>query len=185
MRNFHKNLSLRHQSSLSDELKNLGLEITGMSSINMYGLPTLNRLEPLLLPDHLQPNVKKEIVNPQKKIFIVKGSSRGNKRKIEKIEREIIMPIWVEKQVIQVKVSLSNNMDFPISIEMIKLNASGICFEAFPTSVVLPPRTTSFEVILSGKAHQSGTLTILGCFIRSFNIICDHFVNNRGFSIPL
>ncbi|KAH9296935.1 hypothetical protein KI387_028617, partial [Taxus chinensis] len=81
--------------------------------------------------------------------------------------------IWVVGEPVQVLVELANPCTFELLVESIYLSLSSESFEAFPTSVTLPP-TTSQIISLSGIPISVGPLTVEGCIVRCFGIVTEH-----------
>jgi hypothetical protein len=71
-------------------------------------------------------------------------------------------------------------MSFPIEIQSIALNASGIAFEATKSSLVLPAHTSSFQILLAGKPLEPGEIRIDGVIITILNMERNHAIDSSG-----
>ena len=82
---------------------------------------------------------------------------------------------WVAGELSSVKVGISNPFSFKLTVETLCLHVEGVLFEGYPSSpIVLMPNSEMVEVVLQGKAMQPGTLKILGCTCRTFNVDSFH-----------
>ena len=88
--------------------------------------------------------------------------------------------MWAEEQLVYVEVRLCNPMTFPVFIKGISLSTSGVPFEAYPTSLTLPPEARGYSVTLSGKPMGNGELLIKGCLVETFNVTYEHAVDAAG-----
>eukprot|EP01117_Protostelium_nocturnum_P009475 TRINITY_DN3378_c0_g3_i2.p1 TRINITY_DN3378_c0_g3~~TRINITY_DN3378_c0_g3_i2.p1 ORF type:complete len:1080 (+),score=351.46 TRINITY_DN3378_c0_g3_i2:157-3396(+) len=146
--------------------------------LDMIGLPLLKKLSPVSLSSHLLP-VAIDTESSGDKLFIYRPTFHSGK------EVQIIIN-WIQNEIAQVKVELSNPTSFPIEVQSMKLSVIGGQFEAYPISFIIPAHANSFEVTLSGKPlDASGTLYITGAIIQCFNLICEHPINPLGIGISL
>jgi len=146
--------------------------------LDMSGMPLVKKLTPLPLNSHLLPVAREAEISNERPLFIYKPPTIGK-------ESAAIIN-WVQNEISQVKVELSNPAAFPLEIQSMKLSTTGAAFEAYPISFVIPARSTSFEVTVSGKPLESeGIITIQGVIIECFNIYCEHFINNQGNGISM
>ncbi|TQV95568.1 hypothetical protein V2A60_000753 [Cordyceps javanica] len=63
------------------------------------------------------------------------------------------------------KVTLQNTYDIEVEIESIRLEATGVEFEALPTHVALGPYRTQ-TVVLQGRPRTPGTVVIIGALVK-------------------
>ncbi|KAJ6630827.1 TRAPP II complex [Mycena sp. CBHHK59/15] len=84
----------------------------------------------------------------------------------------------VQNELLEFVVVLRNPYVFDLEIQSLSLSTSGVVFDSKPIRVVVP--STSFHVVtLSGKATQTGSLVIRGCFAQAPGGI------KREFTLPL
>ncbi|XP_057834819.1 trafficking protein particle complex II-specific subunit 120 homolog isoform X2 [Cryptomeria japonica] len=81
--------------------------------------------------------------------------------------------IWIVGEPVQVLVELANPCTFELAVESIYLSLPSESFEAFPSSVTLPPNTSQI-ISLSGIPISVGPLTVEGCIVRCFGVITEH-----------
>eukprot|EP01018_Ginkgo_biloba_P039779 Gb_03735 [translate_table: standard] len=81
--------------------------------------------------------------------------------------------IWIVGEPVQVLVELANPCTFELSVESIYLSVDCENFEAFPTSVSLPPNSSQI-ISLSGIPISIGPLTVQGCIVHCFGVITEH-----------
>ncbi|KAM3539858.1 hypothetical protein ARSEF1564_007228 [Beauveria bassiana] len=71
----------------------------------------------------------------------------------------------VSGEVANFKVTLQNTYDIEVEIESLRLEATGVEFEALPTHVTLGPYRTQI-VVLQGRPKAAGTVVIVGAMVR-------------------
>uniref|UniRef100_A0A8H8CM97 Transport protein particle subunit trs120 n=1 Tax=Psilocybe cubensis TaxID=181762 RepID=A0A8H8CM97_PSICU len=76
----------------------------------------------------------------------------------------------VKNEVLEFVITLQNPYIFDLELQELSLRqvlcTSGVAFESQPLRVVIPANTLH-QVVLSGKATDTGTLTIRGCFVQA------------------
>ncbi|GAQ85694.1 Targeting complex (TRAPP) subunit [Klebsormidium nitens] len=87
--------------------------------------------------------------------------------------------VWVVGEVAQVVVELTNPCGFEVHVESVFLSVEGGDFEAFPVSLSLLPYTASHLLALSGVPRASGTVTVRGCFVKSFGVLSEHRFDDK------
>jgi len=176
LRHFHDLIGEERQRELSMSLERLAREKAGGFSLDMSGLPSLVHLQPVLPEAHLIPHKVEAPAQAEKKRAFIVDSTARNKRP----SRRQDAMVWAEEQVVYVEVRLRNPMTFPVFIKGISLSTSGVPFEAYPTSLTLPPEARAYSVTLSGKPMGNGELTINGCLVETFNVSYEHLVDANG-----
>lgn len=179
LRRFHDLIGEERQRELSLTLERLAREKAGGFSLDMSGLPSLVGLVPVEPEAHLIPHkVAQEAGQGAKKAgaFIVDSTFRNKSKRCGSNEGIV----WAEEQLVYVEVRLCNPMTFPVFIEGISLSTSGVPFEAYPTSLTLPPEARGYSVTLSGKPMGNGELLIKGCLVETFNVTYEHAIDQNG-----
>ena len=195
-------LSEEEKKAISDSLLACGSRLIGVLSLDMVGIPFICSVEPVpfvfpfisTIASADQPNrtegrfaVHRKVAGQQKRgfDFIVRGKSTAKKGLVKANPWESGI-VWVENEIVKLKITFENLMNFPIAIESITLNTSGCSFESYSQSFVVPPSTSPNNnpfIILTGKTLQSGTLYIHACNIRAFNLNSVHPIDTFG--LPL
>lgn len=157
-------------------IKSLASSGFNMVDIDMTGIPQLKKISPYRLPKNLNPiPLKKE--NNSKGFKWLYSPHEQTKR-----DEEIR---WAKGEICQVLFEFSNPYVFEIEIHKAELCTQNVEFEAYPISFTIPPKTTSFEVVLSGKALEAGELEIIGCLLNYYGLQCLHPINSQGVGISL
>lgn len=174
LRMLHPWLDRQYQRSLAADLWSLTAMLPLNSSVDLTGIPIIVKITPLNLP--CQPFVfKKEHVGEDADLFAYRPGEEDDEVKHEKPRNMI----YVANETLEVEVLLKNPLKFELVIQRISLSTSGVPFESFPSSLTLLPGATS-HVLLPGKCLSTGTLSIRGCHIRTFNLMCEHLVDDVG-----
>lgn len=93
------------------------------------------------------------------------------RRATSKKDREIV----AQNEILEFVVMLQNPFVFDLELQSLSLSTSGVKFESQPTRVILP--ASSFhQMILSGKAVETGILTIRGCFVQAPGGLSQEFI---------
>ncbi|GAM26879.1 hypothetical protein SAMD00019534_100540 [Acytostelium subglobosum LB1] len=148
--------------------------------MNILGFPFLLSVKPLPPSDHLAPHTRKIEHNPQKDNFFI--YSPYEQRNADKVPRKQLL--WVEGEC-SVVVTLSNPLAFDVLIQSIQLSTAGVPFECYPLSFKVLSCTEKMEMIITGRALKPGPLIIKGVFIRSYNLLSEHPINQQGEAISL
>ncbi|KAK0459779.1 TRAPP II complex [Desarmillaria tabescens] len=72
----------------------------------------------------------------------------------------------VQNEVLEFVIELQNPYVFNLELDSLSLSTTGVPFESTPTRVLIPPES-NYRVVVSGRATQSGTLTIRGCIVQA------------------
>jgi hypothetical protein len=95
-------------------------------------------------------------------------------------ERQLQSVRYVCGEMLQVEAVLINPLRVPLRVQSIQLQTEGVEFAAFPSHALLPPESEGVTLLLTGKAMAAGTLHIVGCLIRCFNLVSEHRVDRSG-----
>ncbi|KAF8964707.1 TRAPP II complex [Flammula alnicola] len=74
--------------------------------------------------------------------------------------------IVVQNEVLEFVITLQNPYIFDLELQELSLSTSGVTFESKPLHTTIPANTLH-QVVLSGKATETGTLIIRGCFVQA------------------
>ncbi len=90
----------------------------------------------------------------------------------------------------QVKVEFSNPSGFELQVQQSWISISGAQYESPPISFVIPASTNSFTIQYSVKIVQmlnpdQNLAKIRGIFVRIFNFLCEHPINENGIGISI
>ncbi|PPQ83346.1 hypothetical protein CVT25_003985 [Psilocybe cyanescens] len=72
----------------------------------------------------------------------------------------------VQNEVLEFVITLQNPYIFDLELQELSLSTSGAAFESQPLRVVIPANTLH-QAVLSGKAIETGTLIVRGCFVQA------------------
>ena len=87
--------------------------------------------------------------------------------------------IWVSKELVPMKTTLSNTLNEDLVLETISLYTEGINFESYPvTNLRLAAGEHGVEVTLHGKALEPGKLVVRGFLVRAFNVESIHWLSS-------
>lgn len=117
------------------------------------------------------PHFKRPIRRTKKDLNVVTtGSDRSKKdpflySPFSKPSSKASEPLLIAGEPASFKVILQNPYEFDIEIESLRLDGEGVPLDAVAQGIWLPPLSIQ-EVILSGVAHNEGTLNITGCIVK-------------------
>ncbi|KAG6832127.1 hypothetical protein H0H87_002439 [Tephrocybe sp. NHM501043] len=124
-----------------------------LSSIPLARLPVEKPISALRSPPGVSPiltgGTDPFLYNPRKVPAIGEGKS-----------------LVVQKETLEFAVILQNPYIFDLELQSLSLSTSGVPFESRPLRVVIPANSFH-EVVLTGKALETGTLTIRGCRVQA------------------
>ncbi|KAF9533009.1 TRAPP II complex [Crepidotus variabilis] len=72
----------------------------------------------------------------------------------------------VQNEMLEFVITLQNPYIFDLELQEVSLSTSGVPFDSQPMRVVIPA-STLHQVVISGKATETGVLTIRGCFVQA------------------
>lgn len=177
-------------------IKNSANSINNFSGdVDMFGLPLLKKITPLgyLFLFHSKRLTYCRVMDPSlipvsSEAMNASGASVWLYSPFQNKKTNNGPVYWVQNEIAQVKIELANQNVFDIEVQSITLSTEGVAFETFTStsSFIIPANTTSHEVIITGRPiGKKGTLMIKGCFIRIFNLLSLHPINNQTVGIPV
>lgn len=126
---------------------------------NLSHVPNCSWFTPRPLPPARAPHLVKSKAHHGPFIFtpIHFGSLERNAKKQEgKMEY-----LWVEGDICEVQMKLTNPLPFELKVSNMRLLTSGVVFESIPETIILPPDSPT-TVNLHGTPKEIGELQILG-----------------------
>ncbi|XP_045451417.1 protein brunelleschi [Melitaea cinxia] len=126
---------------------------------NLTHVPSCSYFNPRQLPPPRTPHLIKSKSNQGPFIFtpIHFGSlERKNKKDEGKMEY-----LWVEDDICEVQLKLTNPLPFELKVSNMRLLTSGVVFESIPETIILAPDSPT-TVNLHGTPKEVGELQILG-----------------------
>ncbi|GLB34932.1 putative transport protein Trs120 or TRAPPC9, TRAPP II complex subunit [Lyophyllum shimeji] len=81
----------------------------------------------------------------------------------------------VQKEILEFIVVLQNPYIFDLELQSLSLSTAGVAFESRPLRVLIPANAFH-EVVLSGRALETGVLTIRGCRVQAPGGTCREFI---------
>lgn len=175
-------------------IKNSANSINNFSGdVDMFGLPLLKKITPLgYLLFHLKLTSARvmdpSLIPVSSEALNASGASVWLYSPFQNKKTNNGPVYWVQNEIAQVKIELANQNVFDIEVQSITLSTEGVAFETFTStsSFIIPANTASHEVIITGRPiGKKGTLLIKGCFIRIFNLLSLHPINNQTIGIPV
>ncbi|XP_006830787.1 PREDICTED: trafficking protein particle complex subunit 9 isoform X2 [Chrysochloris asiatica] len=136
-------------------------------------LPIVRHVKLLNLPASLRPQKMKSLLGQNvstKSPFIyspIIPHNRGEERN-KKIGFQ-----WVQGDVCEVQLMVSNPMPFELRVENMGLLTSGVEFESLPAALSLPAESGRYPVTLVGVPQTTGTITIHGYHTTVFGVFSD------------
>lgn len=181
LRALHPWLDAQTQKSIAADLWSITSMLPLNSKVDLTGLPVLQKVRPLedtnLVPTKvkLAHGINGAAPEDDEDVFLFSPADDECH-----VRRTITC---VADEMLQVEVFLSNPLKFEVIVQRLSLSTSGVAFEAYPVSLTLGPESFDQRVVLSGKPLEPGTLAIVGCHIRVFNLTCEHPVDDAGLGI--
>lgn len=166
-------LSSTEQRDLAKQLQKLASECEGapvplvldtravIPPANLTNIPSARNFRLQDLPLHLRPQKLqkiKEDIGP----FLYTPISFGSLDRKSTRSQGKMDYVWVEGDVCEVLLDLSNPLPFELKVSNMRLLASDVVFESIPSSIVLPPDSGPHTVTLSGVPKEVGELEIQG-----------------------
>ncbi|KAJ3311956.1 hypothetical protein HDU76_002999 [Blyttiomyces sp. JEL0837] len=137
------------------------------------GLPVIRKLEvvrqldqKVATPHKLSELHSSSVAAVGADVFIVSSFSgpAGSQQKKRNAGNDIL----VKDEIVFFDVVLANPFVFELDIQKISIAASGVNFEALPSSVTVPPESRAHLVRLAGIPRAAGTLKVHGCIVQLF-----------------
>eukprot|EP00742_Colponemidia_sp_Colp-10_P011960 GILJ01013359.1.p1 GENE.GILJ01013359.1~~GILJ01013359.1.p1 ORF type:complete len:1213 (+),score=190.75 GILJ01013359.1:495-3641(+) len=177
LRLLYATLTDAEQLALQNELAVTTAALSPNVQVPMVGLPQVVKLQPLQLPPSLSPFIK--AVKPVATTGVTVGDPflfAPWRKKLAK--RESIR--WVQNDLAVVRVLVSNPRAFDVLLENVTISTTGVSVEAYPVSMMIPPKTTRAEFDISCRPLQTGDLKIRGLIIKAYNLTSEHLVDAEG-----
>ncbi|XP_032518719.2 protein brunelleschi isoform X1 [Danaus plexippus] len=126
---------------------------------NLTHVPTCLYFNPRPLPPARTPHLIKSKSNQGPFIFTpIHFGSLERKTKKDEGKMEYL---WVEDDICEVQMKLTNPLPFELKVSNMRLLTSGVVFESIPETIILPPDSPT-TVNLHGTPKEVGELLILG-----------------------
>ena len=207
LRALHPWLDRDYQKSLAAELFTTTRTLPLNTCVDMSGIPMLVSVQPIPPTSSLVPvEGRLKGMTSKKKKQGKAGKGEGKEEEEEEEEEEgeeeeeddvfLFSPnadtsgaspssLTVSAdETLHFHVTLSNPLQFEIVVQRIWLATEGVPFHAHPESLTLEPCSEGHRLLLSGRPMESGTLKVKGCFIRTFNLLHEHLVDEVGNGVP-
>ncbi|XP_034834345.1 protein brunelleschi [Maniola hyperantus] len=126
---------------------------------NLTHVPSCSYFSPRPLPPARTPHLIKCKSNQGPFIFTpIHFGSLERKTKKDEGKMEYL---WVEDDICEVQMKLTNPLPFELKVSNMRLLTSGVVFESIPETIILPPDSPT-TVNLHGTPKEIGELQILG-----------------------
>ncbi|XP_022123809.2 protein brunelleschi [Pieris rapae] len=125
---------------------------------NLTHVPHCSHFTPRPLPPPRMPHLIKS--KPQQGPFIFTPIHFGSLERTKKDEGKMEY-LWVEDDICEVQMKLTNPLPFELKVSNMRLLTSGVVFESIPETIILPPDSPT-TVNLHGTPKEVGELQILG-----------------------
>ncbi|XP_061511655.1 protein brunelleschi isoform X1 [Anopheles gambiae] len=168
-----KNLTPLEQREMALQLQNLSAQCEGapvplvlengivIPPANLTDLPHCTGLLVKDLPPHLRPvKIVVSKVDSGPFLFTPIHFSSLDRRGVERDDSRITFD-WVQHDVCEVSLALTNPLPFELQVSDMRLLTTGVVFEAFPQTVTLQPNALT-NVSLHGTSIECGELEIQG-----------------------
>ncbi|CAK1555670.1 unnamed protein product [Leptosia nina] len=126
---------------------------------NLTHVPHCSHFTPRPLPPARTPHLIK--LKPQQGPFIFTPIHFGSLERKSKKDEGKMEYLWVEDDICEVQMKLTNPLPFELKVSNMRLLTSGIVFESIPETIILPPDSPT-TVNLHGTPKEVGELQILG-----------------------
>lgn len=169
-----KHLNPNERAEMAVQLQNLSIQCEGspvslnlengtiIPPANLTDLPYCSSIQVKNLPQQLRPQ-KIELTKIDSGPFLFTPLHFGSSldRRTKKSDERKIQFDWVQHELSEVVISLTNPLPFELSVAEMRLLSNGIVFEAQPNSVVLEANQPT-SVTLTGTPIEVGDLLIRG-----------------------
>ncbi|XP_048482017.1 protein brunelleschi [Plutella xylostella] len=126
---------------------------------NLTHIPSCSTFGPRPLPPARSPHSIK--LKTQQGPFIFTPIHFPSLQRGEKKNEGIMEYLWVEDDICEVQLKLTNPLPFELKVSNMRLLTSGVVFESIPETIILPPDSPT-TVNLHGTPKEVGELQILG-----------------------
>jgi hypothetical protein len=178
LRALHQSLDRDYQKSLAADLWSITRMLPLNTCVDLTGIPVLVRMVPIPLSSSMMPH-QHDNSNNDGDVFFFRPSDTSS----PSVAASPKKLVYVANDVIDINVTLSNPYKCEIIIQRITLSTSGVPFEPFASSLQLGAETYNQRLTLSGRVLAAGKLSIRGVHIRTFNIMCEHLINDIGIGV--
>ncbi|XP_053690651.1 protein brunelleschi [Sabethes cyaneus] len=167
-----KHLNAHDQKEMALQLQNLASQCEGapvplvlengtvIPPANLTDLPLCSQLLVKDLPSHMRP-MKIVIAKVDQGPFLFTPIHFSSMDRRQAKDDSKISFNWVQHDVCEVNVKLTNPLPFELQVTDIRLLTTGVVFEAFPQTVMLQPNVLT-TVSLHGTPIEKGELDIQG-----------------------
>lgn len=131
---------------------------------NLIHIPTVESFVVHKLPPPFQP-IKLEKIKEDYGPFLFTPLNFGSlERKTSSTKEKIakLNYLWVAEEECEVKLELTNPLNFELEVSNMRLLTTGVVFETLPYTVTLPPEVVRYPVVLAGTPKETGELEITG-----------------------
>eukprot|EP01114_Cavostelium_apophysatum_P012728 TRINITY_DN2914_c0_g1_i2.p1 TRINITY_DN2914_c0_g1~~TRINITY_DN2914_c0_g1_i2.p1 ORF type:complete len:1117 (-),score=390.23 TRINITY_DN2914_c0_g1_i2:29-3379(-) len=169
------NAQLQYVAELQAAVQNLPSNGFGQIEADLIGLPRLKKVTPLGISEpHLAP-VSTESGRASIWLYTPYQKKSANQ-----------LVAWEQNEIVQIRVELANESVFDIEVQSMSLSTSGVAFEAYTSTFVIPAHAQNFEVVLTGKPlGPKGVLIIRGVIMRAYNLVCEFPINENAVGISI
>ncbi|XP_063386504.1 protein brunelleschi [Cydia fagiglandana] len=126
---------------------------------NLTHVPSCSALAPRPAPPARAPHLIK--CKTQSGPFIFTPIHFGSLERKAKKDEGKMEYLWVEDDICEVQMKLTNPLPFELKVSNMRLLTSGIVFESIPETIILPPDSPT-TVNLHGTPKEVGDLQIMG-----------------------
>lgn len=126
---------------------------------NLSHVPQCTAFAPRAPPAPRAPHLRR--AKPQHGPFIFTPIHFGTLERNAKKDEGKMEYLWVEDDICEVQMKLTNPLPFELKVSNMRLLTSGVVFESIPETIILPPDSPT-TVNLHGTAKEVGELQILG-----------------------
>lgn len=126
---------------------------------NLTHVPACSALAPRPAPPARAPHLVKS--KAQSGPFIFTPIHFGSLERKTKKDEGKMEYLWVEDDICEVQMKLTNPLPFELKVSNMRLLTSGVVFESIPETIILPPDSPT-TVNLHGTPKEVGDLQIMG-----------------------
>ncbi|XP_061718649.1 protein brunelleschi [Cydia pomonella] len=126
---------------------------------NLTHVPACSALAPRPAPPARAPHLVKS--KAQSGPFIFTPIHFGSLERKAKKDEGKMEYLWVEDDICEVQMKLTNPLPFELKVSNMRLLTSGVVFESIPETIILPPDSPT-TVNLHGTPKEVGDLQIMG-----------------------
>ncbi|XP_055539117.1 protein brunelleschi [Wyeomyia smithii] len=193
-----KHLGPHDQKEMALQLQNLSSQCEGapvplvlengtvIPPANLTDLPLCSQLLVKDLPSHLRP-LKIVIAKVDQGPFLFTPIHFSSMDRRQAKDDSKISFNWVQHDVCEVNVKLTNPLPFELQVTDIRLLTTGVVFEAFPQTVMLQPNVLT-TVSLHGTPIEKGELDIQGYSTHTLGVKSNcrlkHMLHRRLRNLP-